>query len=207
MRPRLLPAVLDLGLAGALLGELIMMNRLGQLDGYLLAAVRPPERSGRPYGEREGDTITDQVLDLIAGKPAQPVSVWLGQIRHLAADGVRDRLVDAGVLSEVTGRKWWGGAMVEYRALDPNQAMGPEAGVFGLVSSHRPLDTNLQAVTLAGLVDVTGLRTKMPAWDMGASEVHHRMVALRSGLPAPLRGLLADLETAVGAALLSSGHH
>jgi hypothetical protein len=207
MRPRLLPVVLSLGLSGALLAELIMESRIGQLDGYILAANRAALNSGRHRASRDGDSVTERIMHEITNQPGEPVSVWLGQVRHYATDGVLDRLFAAGLLREAKGRRWWGGATTEYQTVDPNLAMGPEARVFGLVSGARRNNSNLGAVILAGLTDATGLRAKMPVWDLSAAEVRSRMGQLRSGLPVPLRGLLADLETSVGAALLSSGHH
>jgi Golgi phosphoprotein 3 (GPP34) len=209
MRPRLLPLVLSIGLAGALLAELMMESRIGQSDGYLLNANPRVVGGGRhraPNGHGGPGSVTDEIVEQIAGHPGQPISAWLGQLRHIATDGVLDRLVGEGVLGEVKVRRWWGGSGVEYQAVDPNQAMGPEARIFGVVSD-RVSDTSLGAVLLAGLTDATGLRDKLPVWELSGAEVRSRMSRIRGTLPAPLHSLLADVETSVGAALLSTGHH
>lgn len=205
MRPRLLPVVLSTGLAGALLAELMLENRIGQAEGYVLAA-NPRAVRGRHRAIHEPGSVTDEFLEEIARHPGQPVSAWLSQLRHSATDGVVDRLFAAGILREVKTRRWWGGSAVEYQAVNQNQAMGPEARIFGVASS-RARDTSLPTALLAGLTDATGLRDKLPVWDLPAAEVKARMSRLRDSLPAPLRSLLADVETAVGAAMLSTGHH
>jgi hypothetical protein len=205
MRPRLLSVVLSIGLAGALLAELMLENRVGQAEGYILAA-NPRAVRGRHRAVPEPGSVTDEFLEQIAGHPGQPVSAWLSHLRHTATEGVVDRLCVTGVLREVKARRWWGGTGVEYQAVNPNQALGPEARIFGVASS-RAADTSLPAALLAGLSDATGLRDKLPVWDLPAAEVKVLMSRLRDKLPAPLRGLLADVETAVGAAMLSTGHH
>lgn len=210
MRPRLLPVVLSIGLTGALLAELMLEGRIGQSDGYLLGANPRVVRAGRHRSGRPGPhgpgSVTDQFAEQIAGHPGQPVSAWIGQLRHSATDGVLDRLFADDVLREVKVRRWWGASVVEYQAVDPNRAMGPEARIFGVVS-NRVADTSLGAVLLAGLADATGLREKLPVWELSAAEVRTRLSRLRGALPAPLHSLLADVETSVGAALLSTGHH
>jgi len=206
MRPRLLPAVLGLGLSGALLAELMMTGQIGQLDGYILPADRNGVRVGRQPG-RGGDPVTDRIVHRIATSPGQSVSVWLGQLQHSVTDGVRERLVDLDVLRPTSARRWWGGSTMEYRAADANQAMLPEAEVFSAVGSDRRTDITLQVAMLVGLTDATGLRGKMPVWEPGPMEVRQRMADLRYALPAPLSSLLSDLEAAVGAVMLSTGHH
>ncbi|MCT2583913.1 GOLPH3/VPS74 family protein [Actinophytocola gossypii] len=207
MRPRLQPVVLSLGLTGALLTELMLDGRVGQTDDYILAANLRAARTGRHRADGHGsDEISEQITERIARHPGQPVSAWLSELRHDVTDGVVARLFAAGLLREVRARRWWGGSSMEYHAVDPNRAMGPEARIFGLMR-NRGADTSLNAVLLAGLVDATGLREKLPAWDLPATEVRTMMSRLRAGLPAPLHHLLADVETSVGAALLSTGHH
>jgi Golgi phosphoprotein 3 (GPP34) len=205
MRPRLLPAVLGLGISGALLAELMMTGRIGQLDGYILPAGQDV-RVGRHRGGGD-DPVTDRIVYLISNTPGQSVSVWLGQLQHSVTDGVRERLVDVDLLQVTNARRWWGGTTVEYRATDQNIAMGPEAQVFGVVSNDRRTDISLQAAMLVGLTDATGLRAKMPVWEGTPMEVRQRMADLRYALPQPLSALLTDLEAAVGAVMLSTGHH
>lgn len=206
MRPRLLPAVLGLGLSGALLAELMMSGQIGQLDGYLLATEHNGVRVGR-HRAMTGDPVTDQIVYRITTSAGQPVSVWLGHLQHSVTDGVRERLVGARVLHVCNARRWWGGSTVEYRATNANQAMLPEAEVFSAVGSDRRTDITLQVAMLVGLTDATGLRAKMPVWEPGPMEVRHRMADMRFALPAPLSSLLTDLEAAIGAVMLSTGHH
>jgi hypothetical protein len=207
MRPRLLPAVLGLGLSGALLAELMMSGRIGQLDGYILPAGRDGVRAGRHRAGGGEDPVTDRIVRQIATTPGQSVSAWLGQLQHEVTDGVRERLLDANLLRPTSARRWWGGTTVEYKATNQNLAMSPEAQVFGVVSNDQRTDISLQAAMLAGLTDATGLRAKFPVWEPGMVEVRQRMADLRYALPAPLSSLLGNLEAAVGAVMLSTGHH
>nr|CEL23009.1 hypothetical protein [Kibdelosporangium sp. MJ126-NF4] len=205
MGPRLLPVVLSIGLAGALLAELMLDNRLGQVEGYILAA-NPRALRGRHRSVGVSDSVSEEFLEQIADHPGQSVSAWLSQLRHSSTEGVTERLRAAGVLRQVVLRRWWGGVAVEYQAVDPDQALRPEARILG-VASRRTSDTSLPAAVLVGLSDATGLRDKLPVWGQSSAEVKVRMSRLRDTLPAPLRGLLADVETTVGAAMLSTGHH
>lgn len=207
MRPRLPPVVLNLGLAGALLAELIMANRIAQLEGYLVAVNPAARGAGGHQAGHDGDAVTERIMQRIATQTGQPASVWLEKLRDPAADGVRNRLVVAGILHASRSRSWWGGTAKHYEAADPNIVMVSEARVFRVVTRAPQAPVTLGEATLAGLADATGLRDKISGWDRSATQIRNRMAELRSGLPAQFRELLADLERVVGAALLSTGHH
>jgi Golgi phosphoprotein 3 GPP34 len=205
MRPRLLPTVLGLGTASALVAELMLAGLVGELDGYLMAARRV--RSARaPDGEPH--EVMTRVVELIGSGSRQSVQQWLGELRHFAAEGVRDRLLDSGVLTEARVRRWWGGSGVDVQAVDQNLALAPEVRLYSLFGDHhgRP-EADLRMAVLAGLADATGLIGKIRLWDTSAAAARNRAASVRADLPEPLSGLLAHTEIVVGVATLSSRHH
>lgn len=205
MRPRMQPVALGIGLASALLAELMLAGIVGQRDGYILGASRVRLPPGAASDAR--NRVSIEVVERIASSPGQPMQYWISELRHLSTDGVRDRLINEGVLREAKGRRWWGGSSVAYQAVDENLALAPEVRLYGLLGDHRSVELDLPAAVLVGLVEATGLLGKISLWDGSAGSARDHAAALRAELPEPLRGLLSHTETSVGAALLSSRHH
>src|SRR5262249_12021636 len=90
-KPRLHPRVTGIGLAGALLAELLLPGLLGIRAGILL-----------PFTDvTPGDSLLRQAFAPIqVERPAKPIRPWLDALAGVAANGVPERLAQAGVLVE-----------------------------------------------------------------------------------------------------------
>ncbi len=88
-RPVIDPSHLDLGLGGALLLDLMLRQRVALRDSHV--AVTDPGPTGDPLLDRTLSEIT-------AAKPHEP-GHWVRHLAHGPRRTVKDRLVEAGVLS------------------------------------------------------------------------------------------------------------
>src|ERR687894_37114 len=95
-RSRLHPRATGLGLAAALLGELILESRIGIADGDLLILDRPPP----------SDALAHDILDLLIAQPRhRDVRTWLAFLSQDAAIRVGERMTRLGQVESVTRRK------------------------------------------------------------------------------------------------------
>ncbi|WP_433788437.1 GOLPH3/VPS74 family protein [Actinoplanes sp. CA-252034] len=146
-RPLLPDRVLGVGLAAALLGELMFWRRL-RPDGDLLHLI-----DATPTG----DPATSAVLQRMAGSPGPH---GLGQwITHLstgaAAELVERRLLAAGVLRQETRRRLLGPGTTSLVLADPKSPGEPAARIRTHLSYNESLD--IADLMLAGLILATGL--------------------------------------------------
>jgi hypothetical protein len=191
-RLRVAAAAAGLGLAAALLGELVVARQVTVHGGELYPMVADPPTDG----------LQREVLRLIQDPRQQrDLDTWL---RFLAGDAladVRQRLLVDGALVRVEA-PWWARIHgVRHRPTDVNAAVWPAIRLAGMLSRHeRP---SLSDAVLTGLVGVTGLLGHVlwfpdehaPGWEHAA--------VLRRALPAPLGTLVAHTAAAVGQSVLT----
>jgi hypothetical protein len=178
-----------LGLAGALLGELILNNNLHVASGTLsLTGAQPP-------ADDLGYRIVRQ---LTADQQNRSLRTWLSFLGQSALERVAVRLTREGEIEPVKSRKLFG-TSVRYLPVDPKVAAWPSDRLYGLVNRGDPLD--FHDAMLAGLVAVTGF-TKGVWWDGDAVTLRHIAAAVGS-MPMSMREVLAHTEAAVGDATLS----
>lgn len=188
-KPRLNPSAAGIGLAAALLGELLLFGRV-VLEGGVLTIVdrRPPP-----------DALAHTVLDQLAGEPQhQQVRLWIDFLSHTAAESVGERLARAGAVRRHESRRMLRTTVV-YLPVDINAAAWPATRLRALVD--RTGSANLPDLTLLGLVGVTNL-TREVLWH-GRAETGRILDELLATLPPPLRELVAYTEAAIGAAVMS----
>jgi Golgi phosphoprotein 3 (GPP34) len=189
-KPRLHPRVVGIGLASALLGELVLFGRV-RIQGPDLVVV-----DGRPVD----DELTDRVLTVIAGRRPRPVSTWLAALADTAPAEVAARLAADGVVNRVSSR--WPGRGDRWVPADMSTAAWPAARLRMLLThaeAHAEAPP-VPDVALAGLALSCGLSSYL-LWDTGP-EVRDHLGRLLSGL-GPVRDLLAYTEAAVGDAVMS----
>jgi Golgi phosphoprotein 3 (GPP34) len=185
-KPRLHPRVMGIGLASALLGELVMFGRV-RIKGADLVVV-----DGRPVD----DELTDRVLVAIAGRRPRPVSTWLAALADTAPADVAARLAADGVVHRVSSR--WPGRGDRWVPADMSTAAWPAARLRMLLTHDEA--PPVPDVALAGLALSCGLSSYL-LWDT-APEVRDHLDRLLSDL-GPVRDLLAYTEAAVGDAVMS----
>jgi hypothetical protein len=188
-RLRLHVRAAGLGLAGALLGELILNGKIDVAAGTLTVVDT----------HRPEDDLADQILrQLTADRQNRSLRTWLAFVSQGAIDRVGVRLIRAGHVETTKSRRPWG-TVVRYVPTDLSMANRPADRLNQLVSRGDPL--NFADAMLAGLVAVTGL-TKLVWWEGDAVTLRQISAAVAS-LPMSMRQVLAHTEAAVGDATLS----
>jgi hypothetical protein len=190
-RPRLHARAVGLGLAAALLGELVESRHVAVWDGELRVIDRsPPE-----------DAVCRSILDLLLANPAHvELRTWLDYLSRSAAHLVAERLWRAGQVRPHTRRRSFlrRRRSVRYVPVDLNQAAWPAARISTRLLYGRPLtDTD---IFLTGLVFATGLDELLLS---GASaQVRERGRDLVRGLDVARWELVTATRAAAGDAVL-----
>jgi Golgi phosphoprotein 3 (GPP34) len=178
-----------LGLAGALLAELLLTGHVHAGSGILVVIDQtPPE-----------DFLSSQVLRQLASEPRhQSIRTWLAFLGQGAVDRVGIRLVrNQHAEARRTRRPW--GTTVRYIPIDSQLAAWPAARLNLRVNRAEPL--SVTDATLAGLVAAAGL-AKHVWWDATAV-TNHNLAAAVASLPMALREIVAQTEAAVGDSVLA----
>jgi hypothetical protein len=187
-RPYLQPRATGIGLAGALLAELLVA---GQLDISPSGAVLP----GRP---RSADWLaTETVSRLAAEREPLPAGEWLQFLGRTAAGDVARRLAEAGYLTRTARRPWRAGRWVP---ADSDCAFMPLNRARSALDAARP--PAVYAAVLAGLAAGCGLETRLLAYAPSARG--RRSPQEAAALLSPeLRELIAQTQAVVDSAVLA----
>jgi hypothetical protein len=191
-RSRLHPRATALGLAAALIGELMLMGRVRLSDGDLYVVSRNPPT----------DALAHEVMELLVAQPQhRDLGTWLAFLAQDSAAKVGERLTRAGTVEPVTRRRLIGSHTL-YMPMNAHQrnavAWAPVRLANLLV---RYIGMDLADRTLAGLVLATGL-TRFVLWDLtlhrpGLTNLH----AIVDSLPYELRQLIDYTQMSVGSVL------
>jgi hypothetical protein len=186
-KPLLQPRPLGLGLAGALLAELMLGGSIGlRYDGVLLA--------GRTW---PGDDLGRRVRDQIAAEPEpRPLTDWLAYLARTAAPDVAARLEQADYLTRV--RSWVPWRPGRLTPADPDWAFGPLLRIRSALDRARPFDP--REAVLAGLAVASGLGYRL---DQYLTPSDRSLEEATGYLGPELRELIAQTQAAVDSALLS----
>jgi hypothetical protein len=181
---------MGLGLAGALLGELVLAGHLDIAEGALtvLNLAAP------------ADVVAHSTLDQIRAEPrVRDVRSWLAFLAQDAEETVGQRLLRAGLVERHTSR--WRRSAVRWMPLDGLAAARPSGRLYMALSRNEAL--TVSDAVLGGLVTAVGL-TRTVLFDSGArSASAQRLLAWVAALPLPLHELVAQTEAAVGALVLT----
>jgi len=189
-KPLVNAEVLDTGLAGAVVGELIIAGRLTVGETGIVTA-----RDQRPYGERVSDAALAEVLKQ---REAHPVRAWVEYLRTEVRNMVAPRLVQAGIVQRVQS----GGMLrksIRFPAVEPIKAAGPRARLRYMLDHPEYLDG--QTAVLGGLARATGLEHVLGAGT--AKEARDSLSRMVEGLPFELQTLITGVDTAVAAVALT----
>jgi Golgi phosphoprotein 3 (GPP34) len=178
-----------LGLAGALLAELLLTGNVHAGSGVLVVIDEtPPE-----------DFLSYQVLRQLSSETRhQSIRTWLAYLSQGALDRVGIRLVrNQRAEARKTRRPW--GTTVRYIPFDSQLAAWPAARLNLRVTRAEPL--SIADATLAGLVVASGLAKHV--WWEATAVTNHNLVAAVASLPMALREIVAQTEAAVGDSVLA----
>jgi hypothetical protein len=194
-RPHINIDVLNTGLAGAVIAELLIEGHIDVLDEKLVLC------GPGSHDDRTTDPMTDMVLAHIAAQTTpHPIRAWTEYLRDNVTPYaiVRERLLRAGLLQPVRG-----GLLkksTRYVATDPLTAAKPRVRLrYTAERSDTPVDA--RTAMLASLAQVTGL-TEVVA-DGANRSVKEGLLAIAAGLPANLRVVVSGLDAAVTVIALS----
>jgi hypothetical protein len=191
-RSRLHPRATGLGLAAALIGELMLAGRLRVIDGDLHIVSRQPP----------GDALAHDILDLLIAQPQhREVRTWLAFLAQDAADRVGERLMRLGAVEPVTRRRMLSTQTMYMpnNAEQRNAAAWAPARLANLLA--RGIELSVSDRLLTGLIAATGL-TRHVLYDF---ELHRQafltMPNAVGSLPSDLRELIEYTEASVGSVL------
>jgi hypothetical protein len=182
--------VLGLGLAAAVLGELIFSHRVSIHDGLVGVVDR------RPLSEPLGAWVLSQLL---RESGHSHVRDWMSYLAKTAEETVGRRLVQEGQVRRLERQRLLRGRMVRYPPVNGNLATWPRARLYHDLTSRADLPDH--DVVLGGLILATGLDQQV-WWNLDQNARQHLM-RLTKRLPPVLRELLATTDAAVGEAVLS----
>jgi hypothetical protein len=188
-KPVIQPRPLGLGLAGALLAELVLAGAV---------SVRGEGITTVPVRRRPADVLLSRVLGLLESEQeAHPVGEWLAYLARTAPAEVTARLEACGYLAQAKGLlPWRGGRWVP---TDRDSAFAPVLRVRAVLDAGRPLTAS--GVVLAGLADACGLGFRLAQYTPGRPvRPLHQAIAQ---LPPGLGDLIARTKAAVDSAVLA----
>jgi hypothetical protein len=187
-RSFLQPRALGLGLAGALLAELVTSGHLGvRAAGLGVISLAAPQ-----------DGLARQVLALLLGeRDRHSLAQWLMVLAVTAEQDVAGRLGQLGYLTQVRSRRPWRDG--RWVPADSDAAFAPAIRVLAVLDPARRATTG--DVTLAGLAAACGLGSRLLPY--GPPGGRRRLDDAVRGLSPDLRELVAQTQAAVDSALLS----
>lgn len=183
----------SLGLAGALLGELALQERLAVRGAQIEVTDRTPVP----------DPLSQSVLKLIVTTPEHSdVRTWLAYLAQNTVEAVAGRLVQARLVvreesrSAVLRRK-----AVRYLATDYAKGAWPSARVAMLLVNGRPMAPGDMA--LVAITEATGLLDSILTDPHGRRDARRYLGTVMAAMPGSLRDLAGHVQAAVGDAVLS----
>jgi len=190
MKSRLSDRVLRLGLAGALLGEQVLFQRITIRGDRLRIVNETPPR----------DALAHTVLDHLRAEPdITAVRDWLRFLGQDAYEKVVQRLLREGHMQAREERRFLRVVMV-YEPTATTRAGWPESRLASRLSTGLGLEP--PDIVLAGLVAATSLDRYVLAGTPAHARPYLRRVV--NSLPPSLRSLIGETAVAVGDAVLSS---
>ena len=187
-KPHLQPRAVGLGLAGALLAELMLSGNAYLWPDRIAVTDRSPPEEG----------LARSVLGLLVSEPEQHAPRdWLLFLARTAAEDVARRLEQSGYLTRISSRRPWRGE--RWVPVDSDCAFAPFLRVKSALDSSRPVTA--QNAVLAGLAAACGLGRHLALYL--PPKAHHRLQEAAQQLHPSLQDLIAQTQAAVDSALLS----
>ena len=181
----------SLGLAGALLGELVLAQRITVWRAEVrVTDPRPPE-----------DALGRNVLhEMIRAPEHTDVRTWLAYLAKDSIEVVAARLIDTGLLYRTESRLLWRKS-VRYQATSYVKGAWPAVRVEKmLVGGERLTPADM---ALAALVEATGLLDTILLDRRDRATARRYLATFMATIPPPLRDVTGHVRAAVGEAVLS----
>ncbi|GAA4244291.1 GOLPH3/VPS74 family protein [Dactylosporangium darangshiense] len=188
-KSRLSQRAVEFGLAGAMLGELVLEQRI-LVEGSRLRVINhdPPS-----------DPLAHTNLaTMIAEVQHREVRTWLLFLGRTAVEAVGQRLARVGLVEQTQVRRLLR-SETRWLATDINLPAGRVVRLRRLITGFEPM--RVADTTLAGLAEATGL-TGHVLWERDPVGIRRLQQAIAT-LPPPLRDLILQVESAIGDAVMS----
>jgi Golgi phosphoprotein 3 (GPP34) len=183
--------ILDSGLAGAVLGELLLAGRVTMVDNRIV--MRDP----RPYGEN----VTDAAMaEILKRREDYPVRAWVEYLRDDVREMIARRLISAGMIERAEARGLSLRVSVRYPATDAIEAAAPRVRLRFMLDKNEPLDQ--QTAALAALVRAIGLEQAL-LLDAGRQQIREHIERATEPMHPFLHALAAGVDAAVAASALT----
>lgn len=185
------PIALDLGMAAAILVDLVLHGRVEVIDG----AVVPLDPSPTGHG------VADEVLRRIHGELPQPAAFWLQRLRHGLRQHVLESLVALGTIRDQDDTAWDVLRVHHYPAVDPTVEAEVRGRLAQALSGTSVPDERTAA--LAALIATVRMEPTLGVTGEAAASAHRRLDEIVDGarLSPSVFALTAALHRAVRAAL------
>lgn len=185
-RPYLHHRAIGVGLAGALLAELVLAGSIRVHPQRIVRAGR----AGPP------DELARTVLGLVLSE-RHPVGDWLAFLARSAEQDVAQRLERQQYLTQATSRRPW--RADRWVPVDPDCAFAPLFRAQAALDPARPVTA--AGATLAGLATACGLGSRLLPY--GPRGARHCLDETVRHLAPDLRELIAQTQAATDGLLLS----
>ncbi|WP_163510286.1 GOLPH3/VPS74 family protein [Fodinicola acaciae] len=191
-KPRVSPVALDCGLAGALVGELVLSRNIQVRDGRIHVLT----------GKLPDDAATLEILENMLAEPHHDVRTWLTYLSQNATTTVTNRLVRNGMLEPQETRRLLKTVIV-YRPTDLEGAFWRSGRLEAALAGKRG-QTTWGEIFLGGLLGAVGM-LQLDLWDDGPriSEFVHGILAKADP---SLREITATVHSLIGEAVLRMRH-
>ncbi|MEV4108684.1 GPP34 family phosphoprotein [Nonomuraea sp. NPDC049695] len=190
-RPRLHVQGIALGLAGALIGELVLHQRV-TVRGMRLTVVDPRQVM---------ENVADKALADIGNSPHHTdVRTWLAYLARRSVDDVSGRLVATGLLERETP-KLLKRKQHRFFSTDFSKAMWPATRLRLALVRWEPLSP--QDMALATLVDACDMTDTVLDDPADRRLARQYLARLQEAIPQPLGDLSRQVSAAVGDAVLT----
>ncbi len=187
-KPHLQPRALGLGLAGGLLGELMLPGAIRLSSGLVVLG------DGAPPGEELGRSVVHQVAGEREDLPARD---WLLFLARTAPRDIAGRLAQAGYLTPAPGRRF--SRSPRWVPADPDCAFAPLVRVKAALNPRGPAAR--QDLLLGGLAAACGLGHQLSLYLPPGAGRHLEQAA--RDLDPGLQELIAQTKAVVDSALLT----
>lgn len=189
---------IGLGLAGSLLGELILH---GSIDLSPRKEIIVLNRT--PLNDVVANTLLTKIIDEYAQPPSRRVTQtrdWLNWLADFSYRWVAQRLIDNGMVTRSETRKMFGlSREVRHCVTDVNNAVLPAVRISTRLAERQPLSA--PDLAFAKLALASGLERYL-LLDVGKNErdyLNRLLAVLRDSLSS----VIAETESAIGDAVLS----
>jgi hypothetical protein len=185
-KPRIRQDILDIGLAGAVLGDLLFDERITFDHGTVVLTSR----------YTTGDPVTDRMLALIMGEPAQHgVRDWVEHLRDKISPSITESLTDRRLVTPKENRGLLRRS-IQYPPADLRTASAPRARIRTAMLGRANCD--LATATLALLAWSLGLDDICEP-DLTRKQMTEWIDRVKSMIIEPAASLISGVDAAIAA--------